>query len=158
MKTKTALIILLTLSISSCALLNKQKLGVKTKSEKERVQIESLQTSERQKKQLFVMDSSHNDFTILIWPKGTFKFSAAQGFEGEAEKLVMRGKHTQQQTLSITNEIKKDSAALSANYIRTKNSSQTLKKDKVSMGYSWSWIIGILILGIAVWAYRKLRH
>jgi cobalamin biosynthesis Mg chelatase CobN len=41
---------------------------------------------------LLINDSADNSFLMELWPKGVFTYSAAQGFKGEAEKVVISGK------------------------------------------------------------------
>jgi cobalamin biosynthesis Mg chelatase CobN len=41
---------------------------------------------------LLINDSADNSFSMQLWPKGVFTYSAALGFKGEAEKLLISGK------------------------------------------------------------------
>lgn len=38
-------------------------------------------------------DSSFADYTLHIWPKGQFSMDSHQGFKGEAEKILLRGRN-----------------------------------------------------------------
>ena len=86
---------------------------------------------------MVLIDSSYADFTLMLWPKGKFKFTLANGFEGEAERIIVRGKQTQQKLLHVKQETKRDSTVLKANYNKEKESSTTVEKNKLSVGYNW---------------------
>jgi len=47
-------------------------------------------------------DSTNQDYSVQVWPKGRFTFSAANGFEGEAEQVLVTGKIRHQGSGSIT--------------------------------------------------------
>jgi hypothetical protein len=38
---------------------------------------------------------------MMLWPKGKFTFSLANGFEGEADRVMIKGKQSQQKVVII---------------------------------------------------------
>jgi hypothetical protein len=158
MKQKIHITIALTIAIlTSCQLLSKEKLTSKTQSQKEELQLVQQRNTLSQKNDLVLIDSSHNDFTMILWPKGNFKFSVANGFEGEAERIIIKGKQTEQKTLNLKQEKKQDSTQYKANYTNEKESSTTIKKNKLSVGFNWGWIVALLVFFVLIWFYRKYK-
>lgn len=141
----------------SCQLLKREKLSTKDQSEKLAFQTDLQLHTLSQQNQLLVIDSSRSDFTVWLWPKGSFTFSPAKGFEGEAEKIVVKGKQAHQKIFSIRNELKKDSTAIKANYNRLKQQSTTIEKTKLTFAHSWAWYLLIPIVFLGYLAYKKLN-
>ena len=135
-------------------MLKKEKLTTKKQSEKEELQINSQHHTLNQKSQLVLIDSSQNDFTMMLWPKGRFTFSLTNGFEGEAEKILLNGKQTKQKIMNLKQETKQDSTAFKANYVNKRESSNAVQKNKLSVGYNWAWL---LILPFFYVVYRVCK-
>ncbi|MES2418278.1 MAG: hypothetical protein V4541_08820 [Bacteroidota bacterium] len=106
---------------------------------------------------LLLVDTSHNDFTLMLWPKGNFTFSMANGFTGEAEKMLLTGKNTHVKTLNIKDQMKQDSTAFTTNYARKKQSSTIVQKNKLSRGYNWAWLLIVALIFSLIWAYNKFK-
>ena len=158
MKLKIYLIIALTaVSLTACKLLKKDKLSVKKLSQTEELQVVAQKTSLTQQNQLVLMDSSHNDFTMMLWPKGKFTFSLTNGFKGEAEKILIKGKQTQQRILKVKAEKREDSIVLKANYTNRKESSAVVNKNKFSIGYNWGWLLIFPILYVLYQLYSRYK-
>ena len=150
-------IILAALTLTSCQLLQKEKLTSKHKSQKEALQFVGQRNVLNTQSQLVLIDSSHNDFTMMLWPKGKFTFSVANGFEGEAERILIKGKQVNEKQLTLKQETMQDSAWLKANYTNEKTSNTTVKKNKLSIGYSLGWIVVLLGLVVLIWLYGKYK-
>ena len=158
MKLKIHIIIAIAVAmLNACQLLRKDKSTLKKLSQTEELQVVSQKTTLSVQNQLVLIDSSHNDFTMMLWPKGKFKFSIAKGFEGEAEKILIRGKQTQQKILKVKTEKRQDSIVLKANYSNKKESSTVVKKNKFSIGYNWAWIFIFPILYLCYWLYKRYK-
>jgi beta-lactamase superfamily II metal-dependent hydrolase len=142
-------------TLTSCQLLKKEKLTLKTKWQKEELKIAAQKTTFSQKNELVLIDSSQNDFTMMLWPKGKFTFSLTNGFEGEAERVIIKGKQSQQKVLNIKRETKQDSTIIKTNYTNEKESSTTIKKNKLSGGYNWAWVFVIPILYLFYRLYKR---
>ena len=143
------------LALAGCQLLKKDKLTLKTHSQKEELKLVEQRNTLSQKNQLVLIDSNHNDFAMMLWPKGKFKFSLTNGFEGEAEKVLIKDKHTRKKVLNLKQEKRRDSTQLKANYTNEKESSVTVKKDKLSVSYNWTWLLLVVVIFALIWAYRR---
>ena len=159
MKLKIHLIIALAAATpTACKVLQKDRLSVKKLSQTEELQFVAQKNTLSQQNQLILIDSNHNDFTIILWPKGKFKFSLPNGFEGEAEKILIKGKQTQQKILKVKAEKKQDSIVLKANYTNRKESSTVVKKNKFSIGYNWAWLLIFPILYLLYNRYKTTQN
>lgn len=152
---KTYIILLLTLALQSCSILKKNKQSFKKLTYKEQLQLLEQRNIKSQQSQMVLIDSNHNDFTMLLWPKGKFTFSVANGFEGEAEKILIREKRSGQKMVTIKHEINQDSTRFQSNYTKEKENSSVVKKNKVSVGYNWFWLILIPALYLCYWLYKR---
>jgi hypothetical protein len=153
---KTHLILILVpLTLTSCHILKKDQLTLRTKSQKEQLQITGQRNKRSQQSQLMLTDSSHSDFTLTLWPKGKFTFSVAKGFEGEAEKIMIKGKQINQKMVNLKQETQQDSTVIKATYSNEKESSALVKKNKFSIGYNWYWL---LLLPIGYVIYRIILN
>lgn len=150
-----SIVLLAAVALTSCSFLKKDKQSIKTKHQKEELQFSAQHQVITHQNQLVLMDSSYNDFTLMLWPKGKFTFSIANGFEGEAERLLIKRKQSQQKVLHMRQETKQDSIVLKANYNNEKESSTAVKKNKLSVGYNWAWIVVLLISFVLIWVYKK---
>ena len=159
MKLKIHLITALAVvTLTSCKLLKKDKLTLKKLSQTEELRVVAQKTTLSQQNQLIIIDSSHNDYTMMLWPKGKFTFSLANGFEGEAEKILIRGKQTQQKLLNMKHEKRQDSAAFKVNYSNQKQSSNSVQKNKINVGYNWGWVLVLLVIFVLIWAYLRFKR
>lgn len=150
--------IILALGLTSCHILKKEKQSIKTMRQKEELQLVEQRYSLYQQSQLVLRDSSHNDVTVLLWPKGKFTFSVAHGFEGEAEKVVVLGKTKHVKTIDLRSARKLDSMTRKAMYKNEKERSTQVQKNKWSMGYSWAWVLLIPVLWLGYRLYKILFH
>jgi hypothetical protein len=150
-------ITLVALILTSCQLFEKEKLTSKAQGQKEELQLVQQRNTLSQKNDLVLIDSSHNDFELMLWPKGKFTFSVANGFEGEAERILIKGKQTKQKVLNITQETKQDSTQFKANYSNEKASSITVKKNKISAGYNWFLLLVLPVLYGFYWLNKRYK-
>lgn len=146
------------IAIGSCHILQKDKQTLKRLAKKEEHQIEAKHASFSEQNQLLVIDSSNNDFTVLLWPKGNFKFSLTNGFEGEAEKVVIKGKQQRHEILGIIEVKRQDSAVLKANYTKQKESSKIVQKKKFKIGFNCVWVALIPVSCILYWLYIRYKR
>ncbi len=145
------------LTLNSCHILQKDKLTLKKLNQKEELHIMEQRNTLSQHYQLVMTDSSHNDFTMLLWPKGKFTFSAAKGFEGEAEKIIIKGSQASKNVLNLKRETKRDSSLLKADFINQRESSTAMKKNKLSFGFSWVWFLAIPIFYLLYRVYLRYK-
>ena len=120
-------------------------------------------TDQRQSKEseslIFYSDSTNHAYQVQLWPKGPFKFSAATGFEGEAERMLFSGnlRGSKKSTESVTSKTERtDHAQLNVQSKEKAKSEKTsvLKKTTPSV---W-WVIGGLgLLLILVTSFINLK-
>lgn len=146
------------LCLTSCQLLRKDKLTLKRLNQKEELQVTEQRNIVSQQSHLVIIDSNHQDYTMMLWPKGHFKFTVANGFEGEAEKILIMGKHTNQKITTLESKIKRDSTFIKADYSSQQESSTIVKKDKTSLGFSWWWLLIIPVCYIIYLLYKRYRQ
>jgi hypothetical protein len=152
---KTHLILILVLLIlSSCRILKKDQLTLKKLDQKEQLQITEQRNTHSQQSQLLLIDSSHKDFTMLLWPKGKFTFSVANGFDGEAEKILIKGRQSSQKMLSLKQETQHDGTTRKAAYSNEKENTVMVKKNTFAMGYNWYWLL-LLPIGYMIYRFYK---
>lgn len=101
-------------------------------------------------------DSASQYITIELQPKGTFKLDWSKGFEGEAEKLKITGKH--ERVLQANGQIStKQKTMLSATQLQQ----QKLQLKQVNTNRKAiinSWLLTLFpILLIAYWWYKKVK-
>lgn len=157
---KTIIYIIVAMSLLGCKLLQKNKEILKTQSQKEELQFLEQRNILNRKSEFFLVDSNHSDFTMQLWPKGKFKFSVAKGFEGEAEKMVIKVRHSSQKLITTKEESQQDSTRIAAKYSQLKETSTIVKKKKLNFGYSWAWILLIPGFYILYLCYKRtcLQH
>ncbi len=148
-------ITIMVLILLGCHILQKDKQTLKQLRKKEQLQIVEQRNIHNYQTQLMLIDSSHNEFTLQLWPKGRFTFSVAKGFEGEAEKIVINGKHTNQKLLAVKQETKRDSTLLKTNYYNTKENNTIVKKNKLNFGNNWTWMLVIPGFYILYLLYKR---
>jgi hypothetical protein len=153
---KYMFIILAVVALAACQLLKKDKLTLKKLSQKEELQVTEQRNIVSAQSQLLLIDSSQHDYTMMLWPKGNFKFTVANGFEGEAEKVVLIGKHTKQQILRAASESKRDSTLVKASYSKQQERITTVNKRKTSLGYNWGWLLLLPLVYIGYKLYRGI--
>jgi hypothetical protein len=143
--------------LASCHLFEKQKLSIKKQLEKEQLQLDAQRTTVTEQSQLILIDSSQNDYTLMLWPKGKFTFSPINGFEGEAEKVIIKGKEIRKKIVESNHKTRQDSTVLKANYAKEKESTITVEKNKLSAGNNWGWVLVLLIIIALIWVYRRFK-
>lgn len=156
MKLKIHIIImLLLLALCSCRLLRKERLVSKTHNQKEEGLLSKQRTSLSHQRHLVLMDSSKKEFTVMLWTKGKFRLSPANGFEGEAEKIMIAGRQYNQRILKASDISKRDSTVLKAAYTKEKDIGELVSSNRLGMGYSWAWMLLIPVVYLCYWGYRR---
>ena len=105
-------------------------------------------------------DSGTHTFSVRIWPKGAFTFSAEHGFVGTADSLTWYGdskgintSSSQQQSLE-KNKINAEHSAKAKSAERTDRSKTTTET-----WISWKWIVAAVLGIILILSYllRRIR-
>jgi len=90
-------------------------------------------------------DSSSTDYSVLIYPKGSFSITSDGSFSGEAEKIQISGKNRDfgssatQMNLQVLDKGTRDAAA------NTSKRSTTSLKEALSTSSWWSWQLTVLV-------------
>ena len=154
---KTIIYIIIVMSLLGCKLLQKNKYTQKTETESETMQLVEQRNTLNRKSEVFLVDSSDNHFTLQLWPRGKFTFSVAKGFEGEAEKIIIKSKQTSQKLFTTKEESQLDSTRVEARYSQTKETSTLVKKNTLRFGYNWAWLLLIPGIYIVYFFYKHYR-
>ena len=108
---------------------------------------------------LLFSDSSNQDYTLQVWPKGRFSYSASSGFEGEAEKVLVSGKLKQSgygSVMSGLEETSKSQTKFSREKQSKMASGRKLTVSKKTVSLKWV-IVGVVALLFAVFLFYKLK-
>ena len=104
-------------------------------------------------------DSSNQDYTIQLWPKGRFSYSAETGFTGEADKVLISGRSNKGSSSSRMVHAEESDQGKTEIQTNLKEGASSSQKDKLKKSsVSWKVVLAftVLIL-IAAWAaYRKI--
>lgn len=103
-------------------------------------------------------DSSATDYSVLIYPKGSFSISGDGGFTGEAEKIQISGKNrdfgssASKMNLQVQDKGTRDAAA------NMSKRSTTSLKETLSTSSWWSWqltaLLTLLLIALSLAIYR----
>ena len=107
----------------------------------------------------FYADSSNQDYTIQLWPKGRFSYSAEAGFSGEADKILITGKSTSGSSSLAkvdSEESDRGKTEIQTNLKAGTSSSQKDKLKKSSVSWKVILALTVLVLIAACFAYRKI--
>jgi hypothetical protein len=101
---------------------------------------------------LLFKDSSDQNYTLQIWPKGKFTYSPVSGFEGEAEKMLVSGKlklASSGSELSGADQQGKSSIQLTTKQKQKMASGHesTVKKKTLSLKWMIAGVVSLLIIG-----------
>jgi hypothetical protein len=109
--------------------------------------LDRLKSERKIKSLLFKKDSSSGSYQVQIWPKGNFKFSADQGFEGNAAQVLVQGT-TQQvgETLS-KNVVAEQSDQLTSTALEKEGHSNRLEVSRaIKKQVSWKTLLGYALI------------
>jgi hypothetical protein len=107
-------------------------------------------------------DSLNSHYSVQIWPKGKFSYSAAHGFEGSAEKIMISGA-VKQGKQSLSSALRKETKTQwqkTSSDLQKRSSSVTQRLVK-KKSVSWKTILGYALILFSVIAlllfFRALR-
>jgi hypothetical protein len=108
---------------------------------------------------LLFNDSSDQDYTLQIWPKGKFTYSAANGFQGEAEKMLVSGKMKHASSgskLSGADQHGKSSIQLLTKQKQKMASGHesTVKKKTISLKWMIAGVVSLVIIGFVLYQLK----
>lgn len=141
------------LGLLSCRMLQKDK---QQSSSLQRSDTQHLQQLQRQTyHQLELRDSSGGVYQLTIWPKGTFQFTAEQGFIGEAEKLAVTGNYRSARQQSTQTIQKTDSLSHMKDQQHVQQRHSVAQKNKAALP-ALAWISLAILLLLLAYKLRKV--
>lgn len=107
---------------------------------------------------VFEKDSVQQAYQVQLWPKGKFTFSAVNGFEGEAERILISGelqKKSNHLELSTSQQHNKEQQQMEMQVRKTQKEAEKIEKKSSSADFRWV-IMGIILLVFGgIWLYRR---
>jgi len=108
----------------------------------------------------FYSDSTHQDYTIQLWPVGRFSYSLEKGFTGEAHRILITDKSKSGSAyadMANTEESDKGKVDIQTSAKEKTESAEQQKTKKSSV--SWKVILAVIgLVMIAIWfTYKKLK-
>lgn len=156
MKTELKLLMACSMLLSACGSLKSKKT----------LQTENLQSNSQYqedtnlqswaKENTLLLDTSNSEYVVQITPVGKFRYSAENGFEGVAEKVVVSGKVGKrkilQQQKQADQQLQQQKRRLESTQVKKK-----LQHIDKSRKPRWAAMcIGLVVaLGLACWLIRK---
>lgn len=159
---KARIVFIMMLTLSSCSLLKNTNKTV----DAEKI-LYSQQTAFNLKDQkdylkktgsiLLSQDSANHTYSIELWPKGVFTYSAQQGFVGEASKVLISGNKTEnKQTNRSMQSLEKDHGQLTLSANERLKLNVNEKHSNTKSQVSWKLLlVGLLIVIIIIWYLLK---
>ncbi|MFC1226557.1 hypothetical protein ACFE6N_22320 [Pedobacter sp. BG31] len=146
------------LLLSACATLKSKKVLHEQHLEVKHNSRESSIEQSWAKSNTLLLDTSNSEYVVQITPLGKFFYSAEKGFEGMAEKVVIKGKANNRRMLQGQQQKGRQLQ------VRNVNSGSTNLKTKLQQ-FDKSWkpppgLLGVgalLLLGLVYWIWRKWR-
>lgn len=118
---------------------------------------------EKSLEQLTLMtDSMNSSYSVEIWPTGPFRYNAAKGFEGTAEKIRIKGTWKQgQQVLGKSNLKEIKDAHVSTRLDTEEHTNIVVKNSAVKKVVSWKTVLGYVLIAfsliVALLIFRSIR-
>jgi hypothetical protein len=137
---KNSVLLIMMAGLVSCHVLRKDRFNLnKTLEEHEFLHEEAFSTLHSESGFKFA-DSNGASFTMLVSPKGKFRFSVNEGFEGEASQLVMKGKQSRKQMLELGNMFRQQSSNMKEQHAYSKETASVDSRHKACAGLGWAWL------------------
>lgn len=151
-KYKVAFYIALFYALTSCGLLQRNT----TTSTEDRQDLSGkvdMVTAAAQEKNMesqsftFYTDSTQHGYSIQLWPKGHFTYSPLNGFEGEAEKVLVTGNLNGVKKGNGTTVLKANESERTELKLKTSEKGKAVQKAtaKEKVPSAW-WVFGGLVL------------
>lgn len=163
---KEYVFLLLILLLNACSLLKNTSHSINQSQELLTNQtnlkmLEEKDWGERSNRLIFSTDSSDQQFTIQIWPKGLFTYSPAKGFSGTADRVQiverLKSSGALVDVVQLAQQDKKNVAA-TIGQLDKKATDQQIRTTKSSPSYKWmlAGLAFILILVFGGYSLKKL--
>jgi hypothetical protein len=101
-------------------------------------------------------DSSENQSFTEIFPNGSFRYSAKEGFSGNANRVVINARFKQGRRLHNSSEVKQQSNTVSVILEKQRLLTQTRLKEKAAVvsNYSSWYLFGLLLVFVGIYVLR----
>jgi hypothetical protein len=155
---KNSALLIMMAGLMSCNVLRKDRFNLnRCLEEHEFLQENSFSTLHSQSGLKFA-DSNGGDFTMLVSPKGKFRFGVNGGFEGEASQLVIKGKQSRKQMLELGNILRQQSSNMKEQHAYSKETASVDSRHKARASLGWAWLVLLPIVYVLYRIYcRYLR-
>lgn len=108
------------------------------------------------KESTVLLDTSNSEYVVQITPLGKFLYSAENGFEGVAEKVLISSKANKrkilQQQQQMGSQVQQQKRKQESTTLKTKL--QYVNKS-TKPHFTWVYIGMVIVLGLACWLMRK---
>ncbi|NMN37570.1 hypothetical protein [Pedobacter sp. SG918] len=156
MKTELILLIAFSVLLSACgSLKSKKTLHMENLQSNSHYQVHT-DLQSWAKENTLLLDTSNSEYVVQITPVGKFFYSAENGFEGMAEKVLVSGKAGKRQILQhqkqAGHQLQHQKHSLESTQLKKKvQHINKSRKPRLAMLY-----IGLVaVLGLACWLMRK---
>jgi len=158
MKTEWKILLTCAVLLSSCGMLKEKKTLLAQDHQFTRNNQENITGQSWQKDNTLLLDTSNSEFVVQITPLGKFLYSTEKGFEGMAEKVVVKGKANKRQTV---HRHKEAGHQLERQINNAENEKLKVKVQQVDKRWKPSLamvgMVVIILLGLVFWVLRKWR-
>ncbi|MFC1224257.1 hypothetical protein ACFE6N_10645 [Pedobacter sp. BG31] len=144
------------LLLSACATLKSKKVLHEQDLEVKHNSRESSSEQSWAKSNTLLLDTSNSEYVVQITPLGKFFYSAEKGFEGMAEKVVIKGKASHRRMLQGQQQKGRELAQQKTRVKSTALKTKVQYTEKMRKSLSPSLLIGLGILFCLTLGYHRL--
>jgi len=156
----------LALTISSCGLMKKTEKKVNeskylSAQTKQMNEVTEASDSGKTIKMVFEKDDMQSAYSVQLWPKGSFRFSAENGFEGEAERILISGQMKEERNRKELSGTEQQHSGRQEITSAQSSQEQGIKKEEIrEIKTDFKWVIlGIMvIIACFTWVYYKFLN
>lgn len=141
-----ALLILIIISSCSTRKLNRQK-SERSSSIQSEIRMQELEKDQLEtKRKLLLTDTTHEQYTVTIFPLDSFSFSRENGFRGKAEKIEVKGMHRRVRTLSDSTTIQAETQSDRVYEVEERREKKEVLSGRVVERRRWNWLMVVIVL------------
>jgi len=147
-----------TVLLSACATIKNKKMLLEQDLEAKYKSQESINKRTWEKGNTLLVDTSNSEYVVQITPLGKFFYSKEKGFEGMAEKVVVKGKANKRRMVHQQQQKGHEQAQQKGSEESTALKTKVQHTEKMRKGMSPSFLIGLVVvfcLTLAYWLMKK---
>ena len=152
------LLILIIQSSCSTRKLNRQKSESSASTQSE-IRMQELQKDQLEaKRKLLLTDTTHEQYTVTIFPLDSFSFSKENGFRGKAERIEVKGMNRRVKTLSDSMMVQVERQSNRVYEAEERRERKEVLSGKMVDRKRWNWVIvflGLILAGWWFWGRRR---